>query len=261
MIIPIRARACASFATLTLLAAACLPAAAQSPTTHMPEGSTDVDLSLIAALVPVSEGRGGMKMVVLPSISAQWSNGIFAQPGEVGMQMSEDPMLRFGPVLTYGTRSRRADDGDDKLRLGVEAGAFAHYQLAHNIGFRSSLLYGGGDDRKGVRLNLGASYGLHLGSHQSLDTSLGMNVVNRAYMQSTFGMSPQQAARSRRPAYQASAGVKNLYLSLRWNVELSTKYSLGSGVTVSRLMGSAADSPLTDSPHNATVFTALTYRW
>ncbi|HEX8610291.1 MAG TPA: MipA/OmpV family protein [Telluria sp.] len=261
MTIPTHARARTSFAALTLLAATCLPAAAQSPTTQMPEGTTDVDISLIAALVPVSEGRGRMKAIVLPSISAQWSNGIFAEPGEVGMQLSEDPMLKYGPLLTYGARSRRADDSEDKLRLGIEAGAFANYQLAHNIGFHSSVLYGGGNERNGVRLNLRGSYGMQLGTHQSVNASAGMNLVSQGYMQSYFGISPQQAARSRRPVYRAKAGVKNIYLSLRWNVELSTKYSLSSGVTLSRLIGSAADSPLTDRTHNGALFTALTYHW
>lgn len=261
MTIPTRARACASATLFAVLSACCLPAAAQSPTTQMPEGSTDVDLSLIAAIVPVSEGRGGMKAVVMPSISAQWSNGIFAAPGQVGMQLSQDPMLRFGALLTYGTRSRRADDKEDKLRFGIETGAFAHFQLAHNIGFHSNLLYGGGDDRKGVRMNLGGNYGLRLSSHQSLNAGLGMNLVNHGYMQSYFGISPAQAARSGRRAYRAGAGVKDIYLSLRWNVDLSTKYALSSGVSVSRLMGSAADSPLTESPHNAALFTVLTYHW
>jgi outer membrane protein len=264
MTTPLRARRCARFATLTLrlaLLGACLPAAAQSPTTQMPEGTTDVDLSLVAALVPVSEGRGGMKAVILPSISAQWSNGIFAAPGEVGMQLSEDPMLKFGPLLSYGTRSRRADDKQDKLRFGVEAGAFANYQLAHNIGIQSNLLYGGGDERNGLRLNLSGNYGLRLSTHQSLSAGLGLNLVNRGYMQSSFGISPEQAARSHRPVYQAKAGLKNIYLALRWNVELSAKYALNSGVTVSRLTGSAADSPLTESPHNAFVYSALTYHW
>ncbi|NHZ66473.1 MipA/OmpV family protein [Massilia genomosp. 1] len=261
MTIPSPARYRASVAALTLLAAIGLPAAAQSPTTQMPEGTTDIDLSLIAALVPVSEGRSGMKAIVLPSISAQWSNGIFAEPGELGMQLSEDPMLKFGPVLSYGTRSRRADDREDKLRLGIEVGAFAHYQWAHNIGLHSSVMYGGGDDRSGVRLNLGAGYGMRLSTHQSLSANLGMNLVNKGFMQSSFGISAEQAARSRRPVYQARAGIKNIDLTLRWNVDLSTKYALSTGVNVSRLMGSAADSPLTDSPHNVAAFTALTYHW
>ncbi|MDQ1816145.1 MipA/OmpV family protein [Massilia sp. CCM 9210] len=264
MTIPTRARACASFASLatfTTLAACCMPAAAQSPTTQMPEGTTDVDISLIAALVPVSEGRSAMKMIVLPTMSAQWSNGIFAEPGEVGMQLSEDPMFKYGPLLTYGSRSRRADDREDKFSLGIEAGAFANYQLAHNIAFHSSVMYGGGEDRRGVRLHLGGNYGMRLTAHQSLSAGAGMNVVNRGYMQSYFGISPEQAARSGRPAYRAGAGVKDIYLSLRWNVDLSTKYALTSGVSLARLMGSAADSPLTDSPHNAALFTMLTYHW
>ncbi|ATQ74627.1 hypothetical protein CR152_08910 [Massilia violaceinigra] len=264
MTLPTRARACASFAsfaTFATLAACCLPAAAQSPTTGMPEGTTDVDLILIAALVPVSEGRSGMKTVVLPSISAQWSNGIFARPGEVGMQLSEDPMFKYGPLLSYGSRSRRADDRQHKSILGIEAGAFAYYQLAHNIAFHSSVMYGGGDDHRGVRLNLGGSYGMRLTTHQTLNAGVGMNVVNRGYMQSYFGISPEQAARSGKPAYRAGAGVKDISLSLRWNVGLSTKYALGSGITASRLVGSALDSPLVDTRSNTVLFTALTYHW
>jgi|GEM_PF-1475782 len=253
-----RASAAALCATLTFV---CQHAAAQSPTTQMPEGTTDVDLSLIAALVPVSEGQSGMRAIVLPSISAQWSNGIFAEPGEVGMQLSEDPMLKFGPLLTYGARNRRADERDHKASLGIEAGAFASYRLAHNIGFSAQLLYGGSDDHRGVRVNLGANTGLRIGSHQNLSASVGMSVVDRSYMQSYFGVTPAQAARGRRPVYQAEAGIKNFYLTLGWQVELSTKYSLNTGVNLSRLVGSAADSPLVKSPNNGALFSVLTYHW
>ncbi|NHZ79483.1 hypothetical protein F2P44_09360 [Massilia sp. CCM 8695] len=264
MTIPTRARARASFAsiaTFTTLGACCLPAAAQSPTTQMPEGTTDVDISLIAALVQAKEGRSGMKAIVLPSISAQWSNGIFAEPGEVGMQLSEDPMLKYGPLLTYGARSHRGDDKDSKFQLGIEAGAFASYRLAHNIGFHSNVLYGGSDDHGGVRLNLGANYSMRLGTHQSLNAGVGMNVVNHSYMQSYFGISPAQAARSGKPVYRAGGGVKDAYLSLRWNIDLSTKYALSSGMVASRLMGNALDSPLVDTRSSTAVFTVLTYHW
>ena len=243
------------------LIAVCQHASAQSPTTQMPEGTTDVDLSLIAAMVPVSEGQGNMRAIVIPSISAQWSNGIFAEPGEVGMQLSEDPMLKFGPLLSYGARTRRADEKDHKSSLGIEAGGFASYRLAHNIGFSAQLLYGGSDDHRGVRLNVGANSGLRIGSHQSLSASVGMSVVDRAYMQSYFGVTAAQAARGRRPVYQAEAGIKNVYVSLGWQLELSTKYSLNTGVNVSRLVGSAADSPLVKSPNNGALFSVLTYHW
>jgi outer membrane protein len=237
------------------------PAFAQSPTTQMPEGTRDIHLSLIAALVPVTQGKGTMRALVLPSASILWSNGVFLAPGELGMQMSEDPTLAYGPLLHYGSKSRRADDPQDKIRLGVEAGGFARYRLAHNINLQSALLYGGGDNQGGLQLNLGASYALLLSSHQSLSLALGATLANRNYMQSYFGVDPAQALRGHRPVYDAGGGLKDISAALSWDAQLSNKFDLNSGIRLSRLANNAASSPLVESRHNAALWTALSYHY
>jgi outer membrane scaffolding protein for murein synthesis (MipA/OmpV family) len=217
----------------------------------MPEGTTDVDLGVIAAVVPRAEGRGDSRFVLLPTVSAQWSNGVYAAPGEVGMRLSRNPRWNFGPLLTYGVKPARADSPGTRNDWGVEAGGFLSYRLAHDIMLSSHVLYGGGNDDHGLQLTASATYGIDISAHQSLGFSAGFTAANASYLDSYFG----------RAGYHPGAGLKNLFASVRWNVELSPRYSVRTGLTESRLAGGAADSPLVVSPHNVSLFTQLNYHF
>lgn len=242
------------------LLCACTSVYAQSATTQMPEGTTDVDLSVIAAVVPRAEGRSDSRFVLLPTLSAQWSNGIYAAPGEVGMRLSRNPRWSFGPLLTYDIKPQRADSRDAHNALGVEAGGFVSYRLAHNLGLSSRLLYGGGNDNRGVRFTASASYGIDLSAHQSLWFNLGVTAANASYMDSYFGVAAVPG-NPHRVGYRPGGGLKNLFAGAHWNVDLSTRYSVTTGLTASRLASPAADSPLVTSPHNVSLFTQLTYHF
>jgi outer membrane scaffolding protein for murein synthesis (MipA/OmpV family) len=233
------------------LLCACTSVYGQSATTQMPEGTTDVDLGVVAAVVPRAEGRGDSRFVLLPTVSAQWSNGVFAAPGEVGIRMSRNPRWNFGPVLTYGAKPERADSRGTHDDWGLEGGGFVSYRVAHNLMLSSQLLYGGGNDGHGARFTASAGYGIDLSSHQSLGVNLGFTAVNASYMDSYFG----------RAGYHPGGGLKNLFAGVLWNVELSTKYAVTTGVRESRLARAAADSPLVVSPHNVSLFTQFTYHY
>lgn len=241
------------------LLCACASVHAQSATTQMPEGTTDVDLGIVAAVVPRAEGRSDSRFVLLPTVSAQWSNGVYAAPGEVGLRMSRNPRWNFGPLLTYGVKPERADSRDAHNALGVEAGGFASYRLAHNLMLSSRVLYGGGNDNRGVRVTAGAYYGIELSAHQSLGFDLGFTAANASYMDSYFGVAPVPGRHL--AGYRPGGGLKNVFAGVRWNVELSTKYSVTTGLNESRLASAAADSPLVTSPHNVSLFTQLTYHF
>lgn len=242
---------------LTPLLLACASAFGQSATTQMPEGTADVDVGAAVALVPRAEGRGATRLVVVPIVSAQWSNGVFAAPGEIGMRLSRNPRWNFGPLLSFGDKPKRADDHGGGRGWGAEAGGFLAYNVAHNLTLASQLLYGGGADNRGVRLTASVNAGIDLSSHQTVGVGLGFTVVNGSYMDSYFGLpsAPGQAP------YHPGGGLKNLFATARWNVELNTRYSVSTGVTLSRLASRAADSPLVESPHNASWFSALTYHF
>ena len=94
-----------------------------------------------------------------------------------------------------------------------------------------------------------------------MSVSAGAAFVDRAYMQSYFGVNAQQARFGHRPEYDAGGGLKNLYLASGWNVELTHKYSLNSGISVRWLGATPAASPLTDSRRSVAVYTTLTYSY
>ena len=246
---------------LILMAATACPALAQSDTTFMPEGSKDIYLSATAALVQRAEGSSAMRLIVLPSASVQWSNGVFLEPGALGMQLSADGNLKYGPLLDYGIKNQRSDDPVQKTRLDLQAGAFANYQLLYNLRVHSRLLYGGSDDNRGLQLNVGSTFSTPLTQHQSVSLTVGANIVDQAYMQSYFGVTAQQSRLGHRPQYQAGGGLKNVYLAGGWSVELTHKYSLNSGINVNWLGNTPAASPLTNASRGYGFYTTLNYHY
>jgi outer membrane scaffolding protein for murein synthesis (MipA/OmpV family) len=101
---------------------------------------------------------------------------------------------------------------------------------------------------------------MDLSAHQSLWFNAGFTAASAAYMDSYFGVTPPPD-HPHLASYRPGGGLKNLFAGVHWNVELSTKYSVASGFTESRLARAAADSPLVTSPHNVSLFTQLTYHF
>jgi outer membrane protein len=248
----------------TLLAATLLLAASVARAdnnTGMPDGSHDVSFALTAFDTPRSEGGKRRQVGALPSFTGRWSNGIFAALGEVGLDMSEDPVLNWGPLLSYDLRQRRADDASDKGGLDVQGGGFVHYLWASNISFNSALLYGGGAKRSGIKLVADADLSMRLGPHAGLSVSPGIEFVNASYMKSSFGVTPAQASIDGLNPYVTHAGLKNLFVNVGIDWQLSNKWTLNSGVNTSRLMGSAGHSPLTDQRVTATEYLQFSYHY
>jgi len=245
-------------ATLLLLAA---NAAQADNNTGMPDGSHDVSFAMTAFDTPRSEGGKRRQVGVLPSFTGRWSNGVFAALGEVGMDLSEDPVLDWGPLLSYDLRQGRTDDPSDKGGLDVEGGGFLHYMWAHNVNFNSALLYGGGAKRSGIKLVANVDLSMRLGPHAGLSVSPGIEFVNASYMKSSFGVTPTQAANDGLGPYVTHAGLKNVFVNVGVDWQLGNKWTLSSGVNTSRLMGSAGHSPLTEQRLTATEYLQLSYHY
>ena len=243
---------------LALLVAAA-GARAQSTMMMMPEGSKDLYVGVVLADVASNEGSASRRLVAVPTASGLWSNGVFARIGAVGWDVTDDPTMDYGPIVTYGIRSKRSDDAGHESSLDIEGGGFWNFMFTREVQFGSQLLYGGGADSQGLQLKLGADVSYRLGSHDSLTLSPGITLADGSFMRSTYGVDASQARLDGVPAYDAKAGVRNLHLDIDWNSELSTKFTLDTGVSLSRLVGSAAHSPLIAQRNDATLFLALTY--
>jgi outer membrane protein len=66
------------------------------------------------------------------------------------------------------------------------------------------------------------------------------------YMDTYFGVTPAQAARSGLPAYQADAGLKSVGVEGKLRYEFATDWAVTAKGGYFRLVGDAADSPIVE---------------
>jgi outer membrane scaffolding protein for murein synthesis (MipA/OmpV family) len=265
-------------------------ASAQTPTTNpMPDGSRDMYAGLGVVSAPRYEGADRRKTSALPVLQVQWSNGIFVSGMSAGMHLSNSPVVEFGPLVAIHPRRtesgfggrlggvegntlspslvRTADAsnplaGMEEIKARPEAGAFFNYYLAPEGRLTRSVLAGAGNDRHGVRGELGIQrLALQVAPHHTVSVTAAVSFVNRAYQQSYFGVTPIQAMASGNRVYRPDGGVKDVRIGARWNWALSPSWMLTSSLQATRLAGDAKDSPLVQRPTNLTVSTAFAYRF
>lgn len=269
---------------LLVLAAACGSAAAQAPARNpMPDGSHDLYLGFGAQAAPRYEGSGERKVAALPVLQFEWSNGAFIAGPTAGMHLSSRPGLEYGPLLAIepgrdasGKRggpggvdgsgivplARNHLEGMDEVGVRLQLGGFAHVRIAPGLRLTNTLLHGAGNARDGLAWRTGVQLaGTEVAPRHRLSATLGVTVVNGAWNRSFFGVTRLEAARSGNAEFSPAGGVKDVYAHVRWNWAMSPSWMLVSGVQLMRLTGDARRSPLTERPTNATVSTALAYRF
>ncbi len=258
-------------------------------------------VGLGARSVPVYEGASERRIRALPVLQIQWSNGVFVAGQSVGMHLSSQPALEFGPLASLAPR--RTDSGTggtlgdagatsvspplinvgpvpadpmklalragttrltglDEIKPRLEVGGFANIMLAPSLRLTNSLLVGAGNDHNGLRWNIDLQrIAADVAPHHTVVLSAGLAVVNSNYNQAYFGVSPSEARKSINPAYSASGGVKDVHAGVRWNWALSPAWLVTSSLGVSQLNGSAARSPLVERRTNVSASAVLAYRF
>ena len=283
------------------IASACSTVAAQTPATNpMPDGSRDMYIGIGAQSVPRYDGSSDNRTRPMPVLQVQWSNGVFVSGTSLGWHLSQSPSMEFGPMLVLsprrdqdgvsfgvgsvsdGTGARMAQSSlrpdefavrgsfdDNRLRYmdvvkrRVLAGGFFNYYLTPKLRLTNTLSYGSGREHDGARLHTALQYMMEdVVPHHTVVLSAGASVVNRAYNETWFGVTPEEAERAgTKGYYRPGAGVQDVRAGIRWNWALSPNWMLTSGVTVNRLVGDAKDSPLVERATNYSVSTALAYRF
>jgi len=277
---------------LIALCVACGPAWAQTPATNpMPDGSRDMYVGLGVLSAPRWDGASARHVAALPVLQVQWSNGLFISGLSAGLHLSDDPTFEYGPLLAVQPgrdetgRGLAADgvgvsllgpvpdplrmnvrqerlEGMDKIDPRLQAGAFVNYYPSPQWRITGSVLAGGGIDHDGARLDLGVQrLAVALGAEHRVALSAGVGIVNRKLNATWFGVTPDEAARSRFDAYAPGGGLQDARVGVRWNWAWSPSWMLTSDLEVRRLLGSAAASPLVERPANVTVSTAIAYRF
>jgi len=161
-----------------------------------------------------------------------------------------------------------ADSGNplqhmDVIKRRILPGGFFNYYLSPKLRLTNTLVYGSGSGHNGARLHTAVQYMMEdVVPHHTLVMSAGVSAVNRAYNETWFGVTQEEADRgAANGEYRPGAGIQELRAGVRWNWALSPNWMLTSGATVNRLVGDAKNSPLVERATNYSVSSALAYRF
>jgi outer membrane protein len=154
--------------------------------------------------------------------------------------------LRFDPGRSDSDSTELAGMGD--IRSTVRARWSArwdpnpHWRVV--AGISGDLLGHGG----GIVSDVAVTRRWAWGAGESFALGAQLGIAGQRYMQNWHGVTAAQSVSTGLPAYEAGAGLRDLQLSVVWRTELQGRgqpFGAFVGAGHSRLLGSAADSPLT----------------
>lgn len=170
--------------------------------------------------------------------------------------------LRFDPGRTGSDSPELAGMGDIRSTLRARWSARwdpnPHWRVT--AGISNDLLGRGG----GFVSDLGVTHRWRWGQGESLALGATLGAGGPRYMQNWHGVTAAQSSASGLPAFEASSGLRDLQLSAVWRTELQAwgqPFGASLGVGHTRLLGSAADSPLTRKREFSTASGAVVWRF
>ena len=201
---------------------------------------------------------------VVPVVDYQWQNGWFAGVSNgVGFNFSSRPDQQYGLRVTadLGRQASRsaALSGMGDIDAQPEIGAFFNHTFSPALFLTSSLRHGAGTDGKGVVLDLGAGHSTVLAPQWRLGLGVAASVVNAAWMQSYFGVSPAQATTSGYPAYRPAAGLRDVRANVALTYQLAPRATITGAASVDTLLGDARSSPLVRKSTSLTGVVVIAY--
>ena len=204
------------------------------------------------------------KVSVMPNINYHWANGVFAGLSNgVGINFAKDPALAYGVRATLNLGRKESAStalrglGDIKAR--PELGLFANMHLSRELLLTSSLRHGSGNDRKGLLVDLGASYSLPLSPALRVSAGVAATWANAAHTQEHFGVTTRQASASGYGAYTPGAGIRDVRASVSATYTLTPQWFVSGVLSTSALQGDAKNSPLVQRKNSTSAVLSVAY--
>lgn len=240
------------------------PAAAQQPTPDWVFGASGEDVVLEVGgggkLRPAYEGADDYTVQPWPVVELHFIRlpfGTFGGEPESGFSFA--PSFRFVPDRDDADHSELS--GMDDIDFAVEVGG--------TVSYRTGMLRGLVTARHGLGGHHGivGEVGLDLVTEPmpALSVSLGprLHFADSDYLETYLGVTPAESVTSGFPAYDLDAGLKGVGVEAEAKYALTRHWSVVGEASYERLVGDAADSPITEAG-SANQFTAalgLTYRF
>jgi outer membrane protein len=248
------------FALFAMLAGSA-PAAAQTPDSDWIYGANGEDIVLEVGggilTRPAYEGAEDYTLRPWPVVKLDYLRLPFGTFG------GSEQALKFSP--SFRIISKRDDDGD-LAGLGDVDTAF---EVGGTVSYRVGMFRGLATLRKGFGGHHGwvgeGGVDMILDPTQKFEVSLGPRVhfASDDYLDTYLGVTPAQSAASGLPVFDPDGGVKGVGAAAEGKYRLNRRWAVVGKAGYERLIGDAADSPITDlgSKNQFTANIGLTYRF
>lgn len=228
-----------------------------------------------AVVGPKYEGSDEYQVRGFPLAFPVFNNGVSTERSRIAFRGLDDvriTVLRFenfdlGPVVGYSFG--RDQDVSDKLGGlgdvdgGLVLGGFGsyHFGMAFVEAAISSQVTGGDDN--GVIVSFGGGIEAPINSQLTLRSSVSAEYASNDYMDRYFSVTPAQSAASvsNYGVFDAGGGIKSIDFNNSLNFKATDRLTLRASVGYSRLVGDAADSPISESDNQFSGGLGFTYRF
>jgi outer membrane scaffolding protein for murein synthesis (MipA/OmpV family) len=223
-----------------------------------------VTLGAGAALQPNFEGAKRDEVDPSPVIDIRYRDIAFLSDGEgIGVNLLHGPGYRAGIAVAYDLGRDTHDDprlrGLPNLAFAPEPELFAQYFLLPvmlTADLRKAI--GGAD---GVIGDVGAYVPLPVAKQTYLFVGPSLTLASRRYMSSYFGVGEEASASSGLAPFAAHGGFKNVTLGATAVHMLGAHWLLIGEGAYERLLGSAAQSPITETRTQLALDLNVAYRF
>ena len=226
------------------------PANAQSQ--EYQEGDWQVTLGGGALALPEYEGSDEYEFLPVPYVDVRYKDLITLDPFD-GLRYHLLIKNGFDAGFGLGYDWGRDEDDDSHINgMGdidptIEGQIFAGYSwgmASTELTFAQDLA----DGHEGYTFEAEAGHAFILSQRGAMvRPSISTTYASEKYMESYFGVSTGQSVNSGLSTYDAEAGFKNVALGAFATYPLTEKWSVNGIARYSRLIGDAADSPVSES--------------
>lgn len=205
-------------------------------------------LGLGASLEPVFPGSDEMAIAPEPIIEARYGRFFI---GELGLGVdifSSDGPTEFtvGTAIGLGEGRDEGDDSDFKglgdVDQAIELALFAEAEWRF-LEFGAAVVTDVGSGHGGTYLTLGVGFENDLTDRLSYEVELSTIYGDSNYVDTLYGVSRSQAARSRYNEFSPGAGFTEASLDLSLRYAITENWFAEGGVGVGTLLGNARDAP------------------
>ncbi|CAJ0807998.1 MipA/OmpV family protein [Ralstonia flaminis] len=257
--LPRFALACLLALTSSIAAAQTMPAAGAEP--------SDWSIAVGPSVYVAPKYPGAKSSFVFPWIDQEieYKHRYFSKGMDfLGAYLANDDTWQVGGNFQFDPTWRHVHDdarlnGLGNVNATVRAKAFAQYTVSFltlSTDAEQDIL----GNRQGLIANADVYASAPLG-RWLFSLGSGVSWTNGQYMRTFFGVNGGQSAASGLPVFATHAGVRDIHFNAIVTCKLDDRWTANGSLTVARLRGDAADSPITQRRQQTTAMASLTYRF